>query len=217
MRNTCTLEQDLNKLKLTLNQPLPGPDAQYIMAPVTRQRFNPAEIPETDYRKSAVMLVLCADEHGKLFIPLTERFAYDGVHSGQVSLPGGKFENSDVDYTNTALRECFEEIGIGKGDIEILGPLTPLYIPVSKFFVQPIVGFCSIQNPELRKNPREVKYIPKFFLNELMDENRVQNGPVALRGNQKIKAPYFLVEGLKVWGATAMILNEFKTVLKTIS
>jgi 8-oxo-dGTP pyrophosphatase MutT (NUDIX family) len=186
------------------------------MAPLKRQKVHVRELPETEFRRSSVILVLCTDPNGNLYIPLTERFAYDGVHSGQVSLPGGKHEDGDIDHTSTALRECFEEIGIEKGDIEVLGELTPLYIPVSKFLVRPVVGFCTIVNPDLRKNPREVKHIAKLYLSELMNENIVKTGAIMLRNDQKIEAPYFSVEDLKVWGATAMILSEFKTVLKTI-
>lgn len=211
------MELDINKLKQKLNETLPGEDAQFMMAPLKRQRATAEAIDENEYKRSAVILVLCLDANENLYIPLTERFAYDGVHSGQVSLPGGKFEEADIDNVNTALRECFEEIGIEKSDIEVLGELTRLHIPVSKFMVQPVVGFCNIKNPELRKNPREVKSIARLYISELMNENNVRTGQISLRDDQKIQAPYFVVEGLKVWGATAMILSEFKTLLKTIS
>lgn len=211
------MEQKINKLKLKLTEPLPGEDAQYMMAPLQRQKKTVSELSEEEYRKSAVIILICSDANNNFYIPLTERFAYDGVHSGQVSLPGGKFEESDLDHTNTALRECFEEIGIEKNDIEVLGELTPLYIPVSKYLVRPIVGHCRIPNPDLLKNPREVKHIGKLYLNDLTNENIVRTGNITLLDKQKIQAPYFAVQDLKVWGATAMILSEFKTLLKTIS
>jgi len=211
------LEQNINKLKLLLSEALPGEDAQYMMAPLQRSKQSVHELPESEYRKSAVIILICSDANGHLYIPLTERFAYDGVHSGQVSLPGGKFEESDLDHATTALRECFEEIGIERDAIEILGELTPLYIPVSKYLVRPIVGYCKTPNPDLLKNPREVKHIGKLYLNELTNENIVRTGNITLRDKQKIQAPYFAVQDLKVWGATAMILSEFKTLLKTIS
>jgi len=208
------LEQIINKIKQKLNADLPGENAQFLMAPLERRRMNVENFTGSDFKRSAVMLVLCRDENDNLFIPLTERFAYDGVHSGQVSFPGGKFDDGDLNYEHTAARECFEEIGIA--NIEIIGNLTELFIPVSKFLVHPVVGYCSEKNTELRKNPREVKAVLKLFLNDLMNENIVKSGLVKTRNEQKIQAPYFEVEGLKVWGATAMILSEFKTVLKTI-
>ncbi|MBK9283129.1 MAG: CoA pyrophosphatase [Sphingobacteriaceae bacterium] len=200
-----------------MTETLPGEDAQYMMAPLKRQKLNANELENEDYRKSAVIILLCTDVNGHYYIPLTERFAYDGVHSGQVSLPGGKCEEDDEDPAITALRECAEEIGVEKNDVEILGQLTPLYIPVSKYLVNPIVGLCTIPNPDLRKNPREVKHIAKLLVNELMNENIVRTGNIKLRDKQQIEAPYFAVQDLKVWGATAMILSEFKTLLKTIS
>lgn len=62
-----------------------------------------------------------------------------------------------------------------------------------------------------------MKHIGKLYLNELTNENIVRTGNITLRDKQKIQAPYFAVQDLKVWGATAMILSEFKTLLKTIS
>ncbi len=210
------MEQNINKLKQKLSDSLPGEDAQYMMAPLKRSKHPVHELPESDYQLSSVMIVLCTDMNKNIYIPLTERFAYDGVHSGQVSLPGGKFDEGDGHHSNTALRECAEEIGIDKADIELLGELTPLYIPVSKYLVKPMVGICKVPNPDLRKNPREVKHIAKFYLNDLTNENTVRTGNISLSNGQKIQAPYFLVEDLKVWGATAMILSEFKTLMKTI-
>jgi 8-oxo-dGTP pyrophosphatase MutT (NUDIX family) len=193
---------------------LPGPDAQYMMAPVKRARIKIENLKEGEYKRSAVILLLCRDERDEIYIPLTERFAYDGVHSGQVSLPGGKSDHEE-NHFETALRECAEEIGVEPTGVQLLGELTGLYIPVSGFLVKPVIGFCTAREPELRKNPREVKTIVRLSLASLMNENLVKEGSITA-GDQKIKAPYFLVEGLKVWGATAMILSEFKTVLKTI-
>ena len=210
------MKQNINKLKQKLSEQLAGQDAQYLMAPINRQKVNTSEIPDSEYRLSAVMILLCRDVNDNLYIPLTERFAYDGVHSGQVSLPGGKFEEEDGQLSNTALRECAEEIGIDRNDIEILGEITPLYIPVSKFLVRPIVGYCDLRNPDLKKNPREVKHIVKFYLNDLTNENTVRTGNINLSNGQKIQAPFYSVEDLKIWGATAMMLSEFKTILKTI-
>jgi 8-oxo-dGTP pyrophosphatase MutT (NUDIX family) len=185
-----------------------------MMAPVKRQRFDLNAI--AGGRDSAVLILICRDKNNEFFIPLTERFSYDGVHSGQVSLPGGKVELGES-LVDAALRECSEEIGIEKENIKIRGQLTRVYIPVSNFMVLPVVGSCTITDPGFKKNPREVKSVVKLKFSELMNENIVREGVVAERNGQKIKAPYFFVEGLKVWGATAMILSEFKTLLKTIS
>jgi 8-oxo-dGTP pyrophosphatase MutT (NUDIX family) len=209
------VEHIINKLEQKLKEGLPGEEAQYLMAPVTRAKYEQKALDETSFKLSAVMILLCRDENNDWFIPLTERFAYDGVHSGQVSFPGGKFDASDVDLVTTAIRECEEEIGVKEG-VQILGKLSRLYIPVSNFMVQPVVGYCSIKNVFMTKHVREVKHIVKLKLNDLLDERIVKTGSIPLQNGSKLKAPYFDIEGLKVWGATAMMLSEFKAVLKEI-
>jgi len=208
--------QLINKIKLKLKDPLPGEDVQYLMAPVNRGKYNLQALKKENFKPGAVMIVICIDEAGNFFIPLTQRYTYDGAHSGQVSLPGGKFDDADINLTNTALRECYEEIGIAANQIEILGCLSPLFIPVSKFLVQPVVGFCGDKNISFKKDKREVKKIVRLFLTDLMNEKINKRGLIEIKMGEEIKAPYFEVEGLSVWGATAMILNEFKFVLKTI-
>lgn len=205
------MQHFINNIIQKLKETLPGEEAQYLMAPMGRGRT--ADYDESRFRKSAVMVLLCADE-GKLFIPLTQRFAYEGLHSGQVSFPGGKFEQHDESLVHTALRECEEEIGIS--DVEVLGLLTPLYIPVSNFLVQPVVGFYG-RPVVMAPHEREVQRIVKLYIDDLLNEAIVKEGDVDIAKGLKRKAPYFEIEGLKVWGATAMILSELKVLLKTIS
>jgi 8-oxo-dGTP pyrophosphatase MutT (NUDIX family) len=195
-----------------LRDKLPGEEAQYRMAPLHRQRLEIETLKVEQYRPSAVMILLCEDEKDKIFIPLTERMAYNGAHSGQISLPGGKADEKDTDLKQTAIRECFEEIGIK--EIEVLGPLTKLFIPVSSFLVQPFIGICTIKNPPIKVQEREVKSLLKLYLDELTDENLIQKGSIDVFTNLKIEAPWFNVGGHKVWGATAMILSELKELLK---
>lgn len=208
------MELLINKLKIELHKPLPGIPAQYEMAPVSRPKINVESLEVGQYRQSAVMIVFCRDENDQVFIPLIERFAYKGAHSAQISFPGGKYEDVDENLQNTAIRECFEEIGL-QNEIEVIGKLTQLYIPVSSFLVEPYIGFCKVKDPALFPHEREVKNILKLSINKLMDESLLEQGVVEAE-DYKIKTPYFLVEGNKVWGATAMMLNELKTILKAI-
>lgn len=209
------LEQTINRLKKALEQKLPGQDAQYLMAPQNRERIERELMKTGQYKPSAVMILFCEDEEGRLFIPLTERRTYDGAHSGQVSLPGGKYDAADGDLSETARRECYEEIGVS--ELEILGKLTELHIPVSGFLVQPFVGYCKLKNPEMIQHQREVKQILKLELNHLLDDASIEQGTIEISGNLKIKTPWFDVQGYRVWGATAMILSELKELMKTIS
>jgi hypothetical protein len=212
---TFYLEQLINKLKHRLQSPLPGQDAQYLMAPVNRERIALEILKVENYRPSAVMILFCTDEQGEPFIPLIERMAYKGFHSAQISLPGGKFEAADSNLQQTATRECFEEIGIK--DIEVLGSLTQLYIPVSGFLVQPFVGVCTVKNPAMISQQREVKTILKLGIDTLMQDSSVKSGSIETAEQLAIKTNYFEVESYKVWGATAMILSELKEVMRSIS
>lgn len=214
MKLDFILEQLINRLKTALSETLPGIDAQYRMAPLNRQRMGIEELEAQNFRPSAVMILFCENEKNELYIPLTERMTYIGAHSGQVSLPGGKFETQDEDLMTTALRECYEEIGIK--DVEVIGKLTPLHIPVSSFLVHPYVGICKIKDPVMVNQEREVKRVIKLEINDLIDDRIVKEGNMQVMGSLNIKTPWFEVEELKVWGATAMILSELKQVLKLI-
>jgi len=201
---------NINNLKTTLLQPLPGEEVQLKMAPTNRPNIKITSLNTNDYKQSAVMVVLCKDETDNFFIPLIERETYNGTHSGQISLPGGKFEVEDLSLETTAKRECYEEIGLQNYDI--LGKLTELYVPVSGFLVQPYFGFCDLKNPKFTKNQREVKTIINLKINDLLNDNFINFGN--LRPDIDLKHSYFEINNYKIWGATAMILNEVKIVLK---
>src|ERR1043166_3426937 len=131
------LEIAVKELRRAIAEGLPGISAQMRMAPGNRP--NPDPNNPYDYRKSAVCIALYEKEN-QIYFPLILRKEYAGHHSGQVSLPGGKFDEQDGAFEQTALRECGEEIGLY--DLEIIGALSPLHIPVSLFLVHPFIAFC---------------------------------------------------------------------------
>lgn len=209
------MEQLINKLKSALKNGLPGADAQYLMAPFHRQRIEEDLLTIQQFKPSAVLIAICIDTTNEPFIPLIERMAYNGFHSGQISLPGGKFDRMDLNLEQTAIRECEEEIGLN--NIELIGQLTPIKIPVSRFLVHPFIGVYQQSNPNWQLQPREVKSILKFRLKDLMNETTVKTGEIKLPEKLVIQTNWYEVEGYQVWGATAMILSELKEVIKTIS
>lgn len=209
------METLINQLKIALERPLPGEEAQYQMAPFHRKRIEDALLEMSSFKPSAVMLAFCLDSDNSVYIPLIERVSYVGAHSAQISLPGGKFDLSDESLLNTALRECYEEIGLN--GIEVIGSLTQIKIPVSQFIVHPFIGICKAKEPLLKLDEREVKSIIKLRLEDLLNDEIIKIGAVSLNENQQIKTAWFDVEGYQVWGATAMILSELKAVLKSIS
>jgi 8-oxo-dGTP pyrophosphatase MutT (NUDIX family) len=204
------LQLNINILKNALQLPLPGEMIQLQMAPTNRPNINIETLKETEYKKSAVMVLLCQDEENGTFIPLIERETYKGVHSGQISLPGGKLDTRDESLEQTAKRECSEEIGLQ--NFELLSPLTSLYIPVSGFLVQPFLGFVTIKNPNFVKQEREVKTILKLKVKDLLNDSFIKHGN--LSPDAALKHSYFDIDNYKIWGATAMILNEVKVLIK---
>lgn len=195
-----------------MDKALPGIEAQYKMAPITRQKFDLARLDPKTYTKSAVMLLLCPF-NDRYRIPLIKRHEYEGKHSNQIGLPGGKHEQNDESLERTALRELNEEIGISEERVHVLGALTPVYIPVSNFYVQPYVGLYKDENISFSLNSHEVKQLMFADTRMLVQERIVKEGSIVTGEGYKLKTPYFDVEGEMVWGATAMILSEFKTLI----
>lgn len=204
----------LSLLKEGLRRPLPGKEAQYQMAPFGRKDEEGVATMQREARKSAV-LILFYDHQTQPRLIFIKRPNYRGVHGGQVSFPGGKLEEKDATLTDTALRESKEEIGINPEKVELLGSLTPLYIPPSNFWVYPFVGYCELL-PRLIPCQTEVEKILEADFKEILSPEIIMEGEVAASGNRRLVAPYFLIKGHVVWGATAMILNELRTMMKTI-
>ena len=157
------------------------------------------------------MIMLYETDQGIKF-PLIVRPVYDGVHSGQVALPGGSVEHSDRSLLETSLRETEEETGIFKNNVEVIGKLTELYIPPSNFLVTPFVGIHT-SKPIFIPHSREVARIVELNLEKIMDEKLIYEKNMKLSSGVTALTPYYDFDGLVVWGATAMILSEFKSVL----
>ena len=210
----------ISQLKHQLTLPLPGSKAQQLMAPAHRLSSEHYLKTVTDYRKGSVLILLYEKNNEPHFI-LTLRQSYDGIHSGQISFPGGKIEASDPDHIAAALRETEEEIGVSSENIEIIGELTQLYIPPSNFLVLPVIGFAK-KNPAFKKNEKEVAALidvaTSVLLSDeirqykMMDLSRGLNAPDLTR----VKVPYFNIDGHQVWGATAMILSEFAEIIRPV-
>ena len=205
----------IESLKSALALPLPGIQAQLKMTSNRRIR-EMMEIRQMDkaIKSSVLVLLYPGVENGRANFVLTLRQQYNGVHSGQISLPGGRFEVQDNDLLRTALRETNEEIGIDPAEITIIGKLTQLYIPPSNYLVQPFVGF-NIKHPEFKIQIKEVKKIIEIDIQHLMNDSNVMEKEF-YTSIGRITAPSFVIDGAIIWGATAMILSEFKEILGKI-
>lgn len=204
----------IHQLKYRLQQPLPGEDAQFAMSPMGRAKLK--DIPMDVYKpkKSAVMILVFPHE-ATIKTVFIVRPIYEGVHSGQVAFPGGKFEKEDVNLKQTALRETYEEIGVIPENVEIIGNLTDVYITPSNFLVTPYVGYMNEQ-PEFIANKHEVEQIVTYNLLELNNSAIKSEKVIKLSAGFEIKTPYYDVSGLTVWGATAMMISELNVIIEDV-
>jgi 8-oxo-dGTP pyrophosphatase MutT (NUDIX family) len=202
-------------LRAALSRPLPGLDAQLRMAPRPRLEWDPAQFPD-GLRDGAALLLVYPHEGGP-HVPLTVRAAGLRHHTGQVSLPGGRVDEGES-IEAAALRESAEEIGVDPAEVDVLGRLTPLHIPVSGFLLHAVVGAAS-DRPDFRRAEWEVARIIEAPLARLADpamvkeERRTREREGA---TTPVDVPYFEIDGEKVWGATAMVLAEFLAIWHSV-
>lgn len=199
----------------SLGDSLPGEEAHLKMTPYKRKSAKSILQSDIEPRIASVLLLLHA-EGDAIYFTLIKRPNYEGTHGGQISFPGGKLEPNET-VKEAAIRETEEEIGIPKQAITILGELTQVYIPPSNFLISPFVGFIDT-TPNYFPDEREVEQVLDIPLSTLLNDNNVKTKkiPMSKYGKDKlyINAPYFELENQTVWGATALVLSEFKEIIR---
>lgn len=208
------IKKFISKLQTILRQELPGENAHLKMAPPNRQNILHL-INNTSSASKAGVLVLIYEKENELMIPLIKRTDYGGIHSNQISLPGGKAENKDENIAGTALREAREEIGIDLAKTKILGNLSDIYVTPSHFLVTPVIGYY-IETPEFNTDPKEVDYMLPVSINTLTDRKTIQYKRVITSKNINTTVPCFYVQDHIIWGATAMMISEFVELTRRI-
>jgi 8-oxo-dGTP pyrophosphatase MutT (NUDIX family) len=199
------------------NIKLPGESSHLKMAPPSRKALlNVPEASIGQIKKAGVLALFYPDKARQTKFMLILRKTYEGIHSAQVGLPGGKLEIQDNSIQAAALRETYEEIGVPTHDIRILQELTGLYIAPSNFYVHPFMAI-SINTPFFMRQEEEVEALIEVDLQHFLDDNVVMNNRVKAFYNIDVEVPTFLLNGHIVWGATAMILSEIKDLLKQLS
>ena len=193
-----------SRLRSALARPLPGVEAQRRMAPTPRPGWQPNR-PAGQTRDAAGLILLFPVE-ARVHLLLTVRSAQLPSHAGQVSLPGGSVEAGES-VEETALREAHEETGVDPAAVRVLGRLTPLHIHVSGFVLHPVVGVTDAR-PSYRLAHGEVERLVEPRLDALLDPGSVKFQAGTWDGVAR-DVPYFALDGLVVWGATAMVLAEF--------
>lgn len=199
-------------LKTEFKKALPGEDAQMQMAPLIRKHMHFYEEEKKTAKISAVLILLYPCRNTTYF-PLMLRTSYEGMHSSQVSFPGGKFSAADKDLYATALRETNEEFGVDPDKVNLLGELTTLYIPPSNFLVHPFVGYTT-SRPDFSVDKNEVEKLLEVNIDELLDQSKRKTKKILQRSTGlMMETPYFDIQGETVWGATAMMISELNVML----
>ena len=195
----------LSDLKTVFKQPLPGIKGHQLLMPSYRNSLKLETVASKNPKRAGVLVHLFEGVDG-IEVLLMKRPEYDGTHSGQISFPGGKFEEGDHTLENTAYREAFEEVGLRKEELLSIGALSWIYIPPSNFYVEPYVTY-SRALPELVLEEKEVSYTLSIPLTRICDRSILRDAEVMTKyGTSSV--PAFHWQGEVIWGATAMILGE---------
>lgn len=201
-------------IRTRLEKDLPGYKAHQTMM---RHRSPLHEIGDQikKARQSAVLLLLYpkADEIYTVFI---KRPAYDGVHSGQIALPGGKVEPEDNSLADTALREANEELGIIRDRVEVIGALSPLYIPPSNFMVHPYIAYTNHIHKYI-PDPTEVEDYLEVRLRDFNNSAYLKDMSIEVRGGQNLNVKAYEIDGQIIWGATSMIMAELAMIMEELN
>ncbi|MBZ9650643.1 NUDIX hydrolase [Psychroflexus montanilacus] len=188
---------------------LPGESFHYQLAPLFRQdELKRIDLNGKDPNYAGVVSLLYP-KNGEAHMAFILRKTYKGVHSNQIGFPGGRYEEIDKDLMQTALRETEEEIGVSSNSIQVIKPLTELYIPPSNFLVHPYLSYIE-EEPVFVLQESEVENIIEIPLSVCLDKNNLNTELIDASYAKNVEVPAFNFNGHVVWGATAMILSEIR-------
>lgn len=203
----------ITELKTALAPPLPGSPAHDILAPEHRKSLLLQNSDLSKAQPSSVLILFFPDNDNNPSIVFTKRVEYKGVHSGQISFPGGKTELSDKDLFDTAFRETEEEIGVKRDKMETLGVLTELFVPPSNFIIFPVVAAIH-EYPVFVPDTKEVAEILKVPFSFFLSNGAMGLYSIKTMDMQLLQVPGYMIGNHLVWGATAMILSELVLVAR---
>ena len=202
----------ITQLKITINNDLPSEESHQKMRVIYDQSI---ELPFSKINSiPAAVLILLYLADNEIYFFLTKRTDELKHHKGQISLPGGTQEGNEK-LIDTALRETQEEIGINKTSISIIGTITPLFVPVTGFMIYPFIGY-SLNKLDPKPDPVEVATIFSVNISDLLNKENRTTEQRNIRGYD-VQVPYFKLNDYQVWGATSMILSEFRDLIKSIN
>lgn len=175
------------------------------------ERLRPLLIPpeeagklEISGRTKAAVLVPLYLDGQTLHAVFTKRREDLRRHPGEISFPGGRQDEGEVDLLSTALREAEEEIGLPREAVEVLGALRPTPTRVTGYAVYPFVGAIEPGHAWV-PSPREVAQVIELSLSALRAGYAQRR---LVRRGIPIRTDTYLVADHLIWGATARILSD---------
>lgn len=145
---------------------------------------------------------------GRWHLGLMKRTEYPGVHSGQISIPGGEVEADDRNRKATAVREFEEEMGVSLGNVPLVAGLSERYIPPSRFVVTPFIA-CFETEPCWQIDPVEVDRMITMPIHELLRPEALKPTHIEIQQGASVALPAYHWDNEVIWGATAIVLTEF--------
>ena len=159
---------------------------------------------------SAVLVPITYKE-GEYHILFTKRTETVQYHKGQISFPGGAYEEADGTLLNTALRECTEEIGLAADACDVLGELDEVFTVTSGYVISPFVALIQESCP-LKLDPSETAEVLEVPISVLLDKD-CRRQTTQVMNDQLVTVDCYYYQGNIIWGATAKILEQFLDIL----
>jgi len=195
----------LRRLEECLRGKRPGLEAQLKMVPNPRPGHQIySEVEDTCLKAGVLILLYSVDD--RFHLVLTRRTEKVERHQSQISFPGGRVEPEETPEL-AALRETSEELGTPSDFMRIVGNMTPLYIPPTNYCIYPFVALMD-SRPQFNPSPFEVAEVLEIPLSHLLEPKTAHEETWMLHGRE-VLVPFYLFDGHKIWGATAMVLAEF--------
>lgn len=209
-----SLSAQFESIRIALSRDKPGKASHVKLSSVDGDDFEKYYEPSSDAHRAAVMLLLTQRADDREVVFMRRAYHKHDKHSGQISFPGGRMEQTDESLLACALRETHEEIGISPNKIEVLGELSSLYVFASNHIVQPYVGYFN-EPSHIRPN-HEVAEVIFGSIQDFIDDGTTKT-TLETNGIKLRDVPYYNLKGHILWGATAMILTEFLDITRDIS
>ena len=166
-------------------------------------------------RVSAAVLVPIYWREGQYYLLFTKRTQKVKEHKGQISFPGGAYQEGDGTLVNTALRECTEEIGLIAEEVEILGELDDTLSITSNYIISPFVALIPWPY-QFQVNREETEELIEVPISALLDSSYQRQETEIIEGEAVISY-FYNYQGRVIWGATARILSQFLDIFVNVT